>query len=100
MRVNGKMIKDLGKDIRFIKMEILIKACFKIINHVAKGPISGKTERATKENGSKAKNKELVSGKEFTTTHMLESGKIIKCMDMEFTSGPTVISTKANGFSL
>jgi hypothetical protein len=57
----------------------------------------GLMAKYTTENGTKARKKEMVFGKEFTETVTSASGKILELMVMAFTSGWAGTNTKVSG---
>jgi hypothetical protein len=97
MKDHGKMINVKEKDMKCIKLVDTTRESFLKISLMAKEPIFGPMGKFTKVSGFKPGNKASESGKELRVTAMPVSGKITCKMDMEFITGPMVISTKENG---
>ena len=97
MRENGKTTRPTAKGPYTMQMGISMTVSGWMTRHMVKVYTHGRMERFTTENGIKESNRDMVSGKELKTTHILESGPPQKHMVMVFITGLMEIDTKDSG---
>jgi hypothetical protein len=96
-KVSGWRTLDMGKAMRFILMETLMKVRISRGKPMVKESIDGWMMKRMKENGIKVWSMAMAYGEELAETLTLESGGILRLKAMESIFGSQVIGTRETG---
>jgi hypothetical protein len=97
MKVIGKMILDMVRDLNAIQTETLITVTLRWERLMGKVFILGAMVKYTMVNGIKDSSMVMESGEGCTMIHILENGDSLRQRVMVYIPGKTVIDMKANG---
>ncbi len=105
LKVNGRMIRDMGEVMKGIRMQIFIKESFSMEKHMVKVDINGfQHQKYMMESGLRAWDMAMAFGRKLakiwinnTMTLISASGDMVKLMDMVFIHGVMEIDMKVNG---
>lgn len=97
MKEIGKMINVTVEDTKDSKMVTFIKETILMERLMGKESLPGLMGKSMMVNGSMESKKVTEFGRELKENHTLGSGRIVKLMAMEFTSGKMEIGMKVNG---
>ena len=97
MKDNGKMMKEVAKVTKGIKVETHTMVNSLTTKLMEEGFTNGKRERFMMENGRMGRKMVMVYGEESLEIATLESGKTVKQKVMECMFGKMVINMKESG---
>ena len=90
MKVNGKAMKNAGKALRYIRMEIPIKDPLRMEDLRVMEFIAGPKETYTKENGDMVLRRDMENGTVQAEKYIKENGKMESLMGRGYTFGRMV----------
>ena len=97
MKVNGKLMSVVAKDMSDIRMAINTKEISLMAKLMVKEFINGAMVKFMMANGRMVSKRDTVFGKGYLEILTLENGRIVKQMGMESINGKMVIDMKENG---
>ena len=97
MRENGRMIKDMDLDSRYLLIITIILVNMSMVRSMVRENINGNLDNTMKVLGRKAKNMGLAIGKQKMEITIQANGPITILMDMANINGQMAIFMKENG---